>query len=151
MITPRYLVGLEGDFGYLGMRANFNDWFDLTARFTQNTNWYATARGRVGVSNGPALFYFTGGAAWVNLEDGFGRGSAISTGDLAWRTRSGWTFGGGTEVALNERWSARLESLYMNTGNSFHTNTPPPLVGFNADFKERFVVVRAGLNYKFTD
>jgi outer membrane immunogenic protein len=151
MITPRYLVGVEGDIGALGMRSNFNDWFDTTAVFEQNTNWYATARARAGISNGPALFYFTGGAAWVNMEDGFGRGSAISTGDLAWHTRSGWTFGGGTEVALNERWSAKMESLFINTGTHFHTNTPPPLVGFNADFKERFVVVRAGLNYKFTD
>jgi len=151
MITPRYLVGVEGDFGALSMRSNFNDWFDLTANFTQNTNWYATARGRVGISNGPALFYFTGGAAWVNVEDGFAPTNAIATGDLAWHTRSGWTFGGGTEVALNERWSAKLESLFINTGTSAHTNVPPPGVGFNADFKERFVVVRAGLNYKLTD
>ncbi len=110
----------------LSMRSNFNDWFDLTANFTQNTNWYATARGRVGISNGPALFYFTGGAAWVNVEDGFAPTNAIATGDLAWHTRSGWTFGGGTEVALNERWSAKLESLFINTGTSAHTNVPPP-------------------------
>ena len=89
MITPRYFVGVEGDFGYLGMRAGFRDWFDLTADFTQNTSWYGTARGRIGVSNGPALLYFTGGAAWVRIEDGFARASAISTGDLAWRTASG--------------------------------------------------------------
>jgi outer membrane immunogenic protein len=151
MITPRYFVGAEGDLGYLAMRAGFPDWFDTTAVFTQNTSWYGTARARIGVSNGPALLYFTGGAAWVRIEDGFARGSAISTGDLAWRTASGWVVGGGTEVALNARWSAKLESLYINTGNSQHTNTPPPLVGFNANFRERFMVVRAGLNYKFTD
>jgi outer membrane immunogenic protein len=151
MLTPRYFVGVEGDIGYLGLRANSNDWFDQSALFEQNTGWYGTARARAGISNGPALFYFTGGAAWVNMEDGFGVGSVISTGDLAWHTRSGWTFGGGTEVALNERWSAKMESLFINTGTHFHTNTPPPLIGFNADFKERFVVVRAGLNYKFTD
>jgi outer membrane immunogenic protein len=151
MITPRYFVGVEGDLGYLGMRENFPDWFDPTAIFTQNTSWYGTARGRIGVSNGPALFYFTGGAAWVRIEDGFAAASAIATGDLAWRTATGWVVGGGTEVALNARWSAKLESLYIDVGNSQHTNVPPPGVGFNANFKERFTVVRAGLNYKFTD
>ena len=54
-------------------------------------------------------------------------------------------------MALNERWSAKLKSLFINTGTSAHTNVPPPGVGFNADFKEQFVVVRAGLNYKLTD
>ena len=106
----------------------------------------------IGVSNGPALLYFTGGAAWVRIEDGFAPGSAIATGDLAWRTASGYAIGGGTEVALNARWSAKLESLFINTGTSSHNNVPAaPASGFSADFKERFTVVRAGLNYKFTD
>ena len=108
-----------------------------TANFTQNTNWYATARGRVGISNGPALFYFTGGACVGECRGRIcadGR-ELYLTGDLAWHTRSGWTFGGGTEVALNERWSAKLESLYINTGTSAHTNAPPPRVGFNAEFQ----------------
>jgi outer membrane immunogenic protein len=149
MITPRYLIGAEGDFGYLGMRSNNNDWFDQTDNFTQNTNWYATARVRAGVSNGPALFYFTGGAAWVHSEVGFAKTLTAFPGDVAWRTVSGWTIGGGTEVALNERWSARLESLYIDAGESTHTDTISP--NFWAEFKQRFVVVRAGLNYKLTD
>jgi outer membrane immunogenic protein len=149
MITPRYFVGIEGDFGYLGMRFSNNDWFDVQDDFTQNTSWYGTARVRVGASNGPALFYFTGGAAWVHLEDGFGKTTVANPGDLAWRTATGWTFGGGTEVALNARWSAKLESLYIDAGNFLHNDTIP--TAFVANFKERFFVVRAGLNYKLTD
>jgi opacity protein-like surface antigen len=68
---------------------------------------------------------------------------------LTTRTASGWTIGGGTEVALNSRWSATLESLYIDVGHRNATNVPPPGFGFNADFKDRFMVVRAGLNYKF--
>jgi len=151
MVTPKYFVGVEGDFGYLPMQSGNQDWFDTTADFNEQTSWYGTARGRFGVSNGPALLYFTGGAAWVRIEDGFAAASAIATGDLAWRTASGWVVGGGTEVALNARWSAKLESLFINTGNPWHTNVPPPGVGFNANFRERFTVVRAGLNYKLTD
>jgi outer membrane immunogenic protein len=149
MITPRWFVGAEGDIGYLGVRGSVTDWFDTTAIFEAKTNWYATARVRFGSSTGPALLYITAGGAWVNLQDGFAPASAIATGDLTTRTASGWTIGGGTEVALNSRWSATLESLYIDVGHRNATNVPPPGFSFNADFKDRFMVVRAGLNYKF--
>jgi outer membrane immunogenic protein len=151
MITPRYFVGVEGDIGYLGMQQNLFDWFDTSANFTQKTDWYGTARVRAGVSTGPALLYVTGGAAWVHMADGFGP-TALPTfpvpGDLSWTTRSGWTIGGGTEVALDAHWSAKIETLYISTGITNHNNQPP-LVGFLADLHERFAIARAGLNYKF--
>jgi outer membrane immunogenic protein len=149
MLTQKWFVGAEADIGYLGVHGSVTDWFDTTATFEVATNWYATARARFGSSTGPALLYVTAGGAWVNFQDGFARGSAISTGDLTTRTQGGWTVGGGTEVALNSQWSAKVESLYVDVGHFNHTNTPPPLVGFNADFRERFMVVRAGLNFKF--
>jgi len=149
MLTRRWFVGVEGDIGYLGIHASVDDWFDTTAQFDVKTNWYATARARFGSSTGPALLYVTAGGAWVNFQDGFAPKTAISTGDLTTRTQSGWTIGGGTEVAIDAHWSAKIESLYVDVGHFNHTNTPPPLVGFNADFKERFMIVRAGLNFKF--
>jgi outer membrane immunogenic protein len=149
MITPRWFAGVEGDIGYLGIHGSVTDWFDTTAKFEVKTNWYGTARARFGSSTGPALLYVTAGGAWVNFQDGFAPGSAISTGDLTTRTASGWTAGGGTEVAIDSRWSAKMEALYVDVGHRNGTNTPPPLVGFNADFKDRFMVVRAGLNFRF--
>lgn len=151
MITPRILVGVEGDIGYLGLQQNLFDWFDTSANFTMKTDWYGTARVRAGVSTGPALLYVTGGAAWVHMADGFGPivpPSALITGDLSWTTRSGWTIGGGTEVALDAHWSAKIETLYIDTGIRTHTNVPNGN-GFFADFHERFAIARAGLNYKF--
>jgi outer membrane immunogenic protein len=149
MITPRYFVGLEGDFGYLGIRQNLFDWFDTQDNLTLNTSWYGTARIRAGVSSGPALFYVTAGAAWVNLADGFGaasRGAIFVPGDVSWTTRTGWTVGGGTEVALDAHWSAKIEMLYIDTGIRTHNDTDAPVF---ADFHERFAIARAGLNYKF--
>jgi outer membrane immunogenic protein len=150
MITPRYFVGVEGDIGYLGMQQNVFDWFDLSANFTVKTDWYGTARVRAGVSTGPALLYVTGGAAWVHMADGFGPAvpaNIFALGDLSWTTRSGWTVGGGTEVALDAHWSAKIETLYISTGISNHNSNP--LFGFFADFRERIAIARAGLNYKF--
>ena len=143
---PKWFVGLEGDIGALRIRASMNDWFDEGFQFTENTSWYATARGRVGTTTGPALLYFTAGGAWVNFTDGFAS-TGPGLGDLSSRTHGGWTVGGGTEVALDSRWSAKLESLYIDVGHSNHAVAPPFSQG--ADFKERFQVVRFGLNYKF--
>jgi outer membrane immunogenic protein len=143
---PKWFVGVEGDIGALRIRASMNDWFDSGSQFTENTSWYATARGRVGTTTGPALLYVTAGGAWVNFSDGFAS-TAPGVGDLSSRTRGGWTVGGGAEVALDSRWSAKLESLYIDVGHTVHKVFP--LDAFGADFKERFQVVRFGLNYKF--
>ncbi len=142
LLWQKYLLGAEADFGALDVKSAITDWEDLNTTFSEKTHWYATVRGRVGTTTGPALLYITGGAAWVNREAGIVPFPPI-IGGLSTGTRAGWTFGGGTEVALDARWSARLESLYIDTGNSTHPFTPTIPVQFN----ERFVVVRAGLNY----
>jgi outer membrane immunogenic protein len=141
LLGSSWFVGAEADMGYLGIRGSEADWFDTIHTFADKTNWYATARARVGTSTGPALLYMTGGAAWVRLTDTFTSDPLVVTGA---RTGSGWTVGGGAEVALDSRWSARIESLYMDVGHQILA-TP----GAFSDFKDRFTVVRAGLTYQF--
>lgn len=70
-------------------------------------------------------------------------------GPLTSKTGTGWTWGGGTEVALDQHWSAKLESLVVNSGTSTHPAFDLPNVPASAEFKERFVIVRFGLNYAF--
>jgi outer membrane immunogenic protein len=148
ILWEKYLVGVEGDIGALGIRHQIDDWNNTSfATFSQKTDWYGTARVRVGSTSGPALMYVTGGVAWVNVQDGFAPQPAGGiTGQLVTRTASGLTFGGGVEVALDSKWSAKLESLYINAGNSANLQAAP--APFFATFKDQFVVVRAGLNYK---
>jgi outer membrane immunogenic protein len=146
ILMRKWFVGVEGDVGTLRVHAMMNDWFDEDDQFTANTSWYATARARVGTTTGPALLYFTGGAAWVHSTDGFTPIPTARTANLDSRTGMGWTIGGGTEVAINSRWSAKVESLYIDTGHSIHQTNPPSAKG--ADFKDRFTVVRAGVNFK---
>ncbi len=144
VLGSSWFLGAEGDIGYLGVHGSEADWFDTTRIFSDTTNWYATARARVGTSTGPALLYMTGGAAWVHLTDTMTNGPAfVSTGS---RTAGGWTIGGGLETALNERWSARIESLYMDVGH--HVLIPGPGSLPYSDFKDRFTVVRAGVTYQ---
>ncbi|MDP3690282.1 outer membrane protein [Bradyrhizobium sp.] len=160
---PNWFAGIEGDFGYLGIKASHVDWNDIF-RVSQKTAWYGTARARFGATTGPALLYITGGAAVVRVENGIATrltpaeiqaiqpGATISS-DIRSETLTGWTIGGGTEVALDSRWSARLEYLYIDAGKSKRTAvvTIPAIVTapFDANISNRFHVVRAGLNYSF--
>ena len=142
MVTQKWFVGVEGDVGYLGINHSYADWNDASRTMSQKTDWYGTARGRIGTTTGPALLYMTGGGAWVRVRDGISLSSGAA--DVTTRTAGGWTYGGGTEVALDARWSAKLEYLYMDVGKSQHS-----VAGFDGQFKDRFQVIRAGLNYKF--
>jgi outer membrane immunogenic protein len=141
-ILGMWFVGAEADYGWLGVRGSERDWND-TVTFADKTSWYSTARARVGTTTGPALLYVTAGGAWVHLTDTFALIGATS--QLS-HTASGWTFGGGTEVALDQRWSARLETLYIDVG---HDNLN--VGGAHGDFKDRFTVVRAGISAKLGD
>ena len=147
MFGPKFFVGVEGDIGYLGLddtQHNFNDNFV----FSQTTDWYGTIRGRIGSTTGPALLYLTGGAAFVHTKDSFRFAAGTPTIiDETTKTLAGWTFGGGTEVALDSRWSAKLEYLYVDVGTQDH-NVPAITTTF-ANFDHRFQLVRAGLNYRF--
>lgn len=162
---PNWFAGVEGDFGYLGIKASHIDWNDAF-RMSQKTTWYGTARARFGTTTGPALLYLTGGAAFVRVENGLDTkltpaeiqaiqpGTTI-TSDIRSETKVGWTIGGGTEVALDSRWSARLEYLYIDAGKSKRTSifTSPffgnQAIPFDSNISNRFHVVRAGLNYSF--
>jgi outer membrane immunogenic protein len=153
MLWNKYLLGVEGDFSALAIKHSVTDWNDPGIVFSEKTNWMGTIRGRVGTTTGPALLYFTGGLAFVNLQDGAlnttGTGVAFpSTGSMTTKTSTGWTFGGGTELALDAHWSAKFESLFVDAGKSTHATFTPP---FNApvQFKEKFGIFRGGVNYTF--
>jgi outer membrane immunogenic protein len=83
---------------------------------------------------------------------GYGSSTSIS------QTRAGWTAGGGVEMQLGPRWTAKAEYLYYDLGSvSYGQNLAANLLGvgplwiasaqstakFNGD------IVRLGLNYKF--
>jgi outer membrane immunogenic protein len=152
MLDPKWFAGVEGDIGYLGLDRTVADWNDSANHitFSQNAGWYGTIRGRAGATTGPALLYLTGGVAWVRVRDGLTNPGCFLCGtvsEVTTRTASGWTFGGGTEVALGMRLSAKLEYLYMDVGRSVLTDGST----WDAEFHNRFQIVRAGLNYKLGD
>ena len=69
--------------------------------------------------------------------------------------RTGWTAGGGVEYRIDQRWSAKIEYLFVDLGTeTVRITASPPGVGllpasFNAAFRDQFNVVRLGVNYRF--
>ncbi|MBR0826573.1 carbohydrate porin [Bradyrhizobium manausense] len=107
------LVGVEGDFSFpnyiisnsivSALASGAND-------VTQQWDYTASLRGRVGYTSGPWLLYATGGFAWMGER--YFNTPAVGVDPKILNTRPGWIAGGGVEYAFAPHWSARLEYLY---------------------------------------
>jgi outer membrane immunogenic protein len=120
------VFGLEGDF----------DWSNIGASTTCGTScevrnhWLSTVRARFGYAFDRFMPYVTGGLAFGEVETS--AAGVVSVTD----TKVGWTIGAGVEGAIAGPWTAKVEYLYVDLGNSA-----------NADFRAH--VGRVGLNYRF--
>jgi outer membrane immunogenic protein len=142
---PHWVVGVEGDIGYLGLSHEFVDYFQ---GFTTNskTSWLGTLRGRLGYTSGPTLTYVTGGAAFAHFDDSV----SLSTSAESAKTKAGYAVGSGVETRLGGNWTFKSESLYVDVGAGdllLFTGGPPRL---EVD-KHRYLVQRFGVNYLFGD
>jgi high affinity Mn2+ porin len=104
-----------------------------------------TVRGRIGYAFGNWLVYATGGFAWSYDELTLTNNVTGAT-DTPFLLRLGWAAGAGFEAPVAPHWTARLEYLYTDYGNSsvfFASN--------GQSFTSNFTVqeLRAGLNYQF--
>ena len=146
-LNRNWVVGIEGDIGYLGINRSHQNWFSEFANGIK-TGWYGTLRGRFGYAEGPSLFYVTGGAAFVNVTNNFDEvfqdRNLVSKSKIA----AGATIGGGIETQLGSNWSAKAEYLFVDAGSQDIVN-PDVLGGTTARVENRFHVFRYGLNYKF--
>ena len=105
--------------------------------------WFATFRVRAGYPVGAVMPYLTGGAVWGQQRlSGFDSqfGSFDSSNNF-WT----YTFGGGVEGKLSERWSAKLEYLWIGTPDT------PLSAPATTSISERSIgnLVRVGFNYRF--
>jgi outer membrane immunogenic protein len=159
--------------GFPNCQFTFGNQWDL--------NWFGTVRGRVGVTTNTlgfpsVLFYGTGGFAIGESRaeftltqnvfaqsssgpcspafNGAGSGSTCP-GSVLIRdkvTNNGWVGGGGIEAALDQRWSVKVEYLYLDLGD--HTfSAPNPYCtkcsNITETYKVRENLVRVGVNMKF--
>lgn len=145
-VYPNWVVGVEGDIGYLGLDHAFTDYFP-DERFNSKTSWIGTARARVGYSSGGTLTYGTVGGAWVNVRDvndgsRFGFGPQHSS-----KTNGGFAIGSGIEARLGGNWTAKAEYLYVDVGDGDLLRRSGPM---QVD-KHRYDLMKFGVNYVFGD
>jgi outer membrane immunogenic protein len=107
--------------------------------------WVATLRGRLGVAFGPTLIYATAGGAGVEVRSPNLTLPAGSTSTTV--THGAWTAGAGIEYGLTDHLSARVEYLYLDTGDIMTGVIGPPATTITSQFKNN--LVRAALNYRF--
>jgi outer membrane immunogenic protein len=125
-------------------------------------DWLGTARGRVGVTGGNALFYATGGLAYGRVSHQYNYDTPnISNANQIFATSNnavGWTIGGGAEYALGRNWSVKAEYLYVHLGTtglnlsglSTAANGGNPSAGTTIlNFNNNLNIVRLGANYRF--
>ncbi len=148
------VVGIEADASFpstLTAGQSFTSPIVGSATYEDKVQMFGTVRGRIGYDANHWLYYATGGFAWTTDEftrTQIGAGpvfaAAAGTVETSFGGRVGWTVGAGVEAPVVPGWTAKMEYLYSQFGNS--------TVGFTQG-GQRFESdlsmhqLRAGLNY----
>ena len=145
----RLMLGIELD-------ASFADYLDPnqvlsyratgTGTATEQLEYLATLRGRVGYDMGGWTPFVSGGVAWASTR--FSRIDLTTGNEDAnpSNIRLGYALGAGVDYRLDQRWSARAEYLYANLGlTGFLFGSAPARYDSQYDLHQ----FRVGLNYKF--
>src|SRR5262245_10952367 len=148
VLPSRVMLGIEADFSFPNYEENSKV---LSYRATpsgyasEEYEWMATLRGRLGYDIGAFTPYITGGLAWMATR--YSR-IDLNTGNEdanPGQIRVGYTFGGGVDYRIDKRWSTRLEYLYTNFNLSgFLFGSAPS----RYDTQYSLNRVRVGLNYR---
>ncbi|MGZ4988920.1 MAG: carbohydrate porin, partial [Limisphaerales bacterium] len=158
MAASHYVLGLEGDIWFPNTLSGSQTFSTLavgTATYSETVQFSGTLRARLGyAAPGNWLFYVTGGFAWSfdqfartqilsapagsNLAAGIGESQSLIP-------RYGGAVGAGIEVALNDKWSGRIEYLFLDYANR---DVAFPLAGQHFDSSLALQTVRVGLDYK---
>ena len=154
MLPNRFLVGVEADASFpsfpnlagisVGGSSTFSSPFGPET-YLERMVWSGTLRGRVGYAPGSWLFYATGGFAW-SYDQLTLTNLAIGANDMPFLWRLGWTAGLGVEAPVAPHWTARLEYLFTDYGNS-NVSFATSAQSFTSNFLLQ--ELRAGVDYHF--
>jgi high affinity Mn2+ porin len=145
MFPNRVVIGAEADASFpafpnlagisIGGTSTFTSPTIGAESYSETVLASGTVRGRIGYAPGTWFFYATGGFAWTYDQLTLTQLTSGTT-DAPFLWRLGWAAGAGIEVRIAPHWTASLEYLFTDNGQSF-----------NSDFSLH--ELRAGLNYRF--
>lgn len=149
------VLGVEGDFQFADHKDNINlTAFGVTGNLDVKSDWFATARGRIGYAFGPFMPYVTGGVAFTRAKADLGvTTGGVTLGTISTdKTSTGYAIGGGVEYAIDRNWSVKAEYLHLGFGTqtyNFTATAGGATATAFADAKLSFDIARLGLNYRF--
>jgi high affinity Mn2+ porin len=159
MFGSRLLIGIEADASFpsnIHGIQTISSTLTGQATYEQMVQWSNTVRGRIGYAPGHWLVYATGGLAWT--YDQFTRTQIVGASDPSSVApgqgtaepkfivgRRGWAAGGGIELALSSKWTARLEYLYTQFGVR-DVYFPGAAQAFDSNLSVQSI--RLGFNYR---
>jgi outer membrane immunogenic protein len=159
--ASNWVIGIEGDGEATGIKGDVTQSFSfvgpagpttVTGTAHAQTNWIASATGRLGFTWDRVMLYAKGGVAWAG--DKYSADLAAFNEHIETSvTRPGWTVGGGSEWAFLNNWSAKVEYNFYN----FDTRNlafPGTIAGISEvvpgiDIKQTISTVKFGVNYRF--
>jgi high affinity Mn2+ porin len=157
MLANRLVIGVEADASFpafpnlsgisVGGTSTFVSPAVGAESYSENVLYFGTVRGRIGYAPGNWLLYATGGLAYSYDQLTLTQ-LATGTTDSPFLWRLGYAAGAGVEAPVMPHWTARVEYLFTDYGNS------SVLFGnagqrFTSDWSQQ--ELRAGLNYHFGD
>jgi outer membrane immunogenic protein len=139
----RVVWGIEFDASYSGIDGFLAvaPGFGCGTGCASDLKWLGTVRGRLGHTFERTMLYVTGGFAFGEIT-----GTSSTVGPLS-ASATGWTVGAGVEFALARNWSAKLEYLYVDLGDTVFgfTGVGSPLAVADLQIN----IVRIGANYRW--
>jgi|LQYC01.1.fsa_nt_gi Opacity protein and related surface antigens len=158
-----FVFGLETDFNYNGVDESDSVNRALSSPLNgrllhtvkQTIDYFGTFRARAGFTPFDRLLvYGTGGLAYGHVCSSsnvlFTLGGDNYVGSKS-DIRTGWTAGGGSEYAVTNNWTLRIEYLFVDLGKQSYsyTNQYYPGYDYKTDIENQQHVIRLGINYKF--
>ncbi|MCR9237347.1 MAG: outer membrane beta-barrel protein [Alphaproteobacteria bacterium] len=130
-INSSWAIGAEADISFQDIEAS-------SSAGSFEEDWMGTIRLRGGYTFSRYFVYATAGVAFTHRDASV---SGAGSGD---DTIAGFTGGVGVEGKLNDRWSAKLEYLYVDVPDDSFSAGTASVVGGSSNH-----VGRIGLNYHF--
>jgi high affinity Mn2+ porin len=145
----RLMLGIEVDGSFFDQLDNarvLSYRATATGTASEELEYEASLRGRIGYDLGGWTPFVTGGIAWLSTR--YSRVDLTTGNEDAnpSNIRLGYILGGGVDYRVDSRWSARAEYLYTNFGLGGFAFTSAP-ARYDSQYDQH--QFRLGLNYKF--